>query len=315
MTSWSPTNRLWRRIQESKVAQNTLSMLTAGAVTMMLQGVYFVMIARSLGPEQYGAFIGVTALIAVLAPFSALGVGNVLVRNVSRDKKCFRESWGNAILATAVLGSLLLVLVLASSPFILSAKVPLTLVFLVGLSDLILGGIVSLAGLAFQAVEMLGKTAQVTATLSGIRATAAVAMFVSISRPSAVSWAGLYLASSSVGVAYALFVVSRRLGYPRLAIRRLRSEVVEGFRFSVGVSSMAVYNNIDKSLLVRLGTLNAAGFYGIAYRLVDLAFQPVGALQASAYSRFFQRGSEGITGSFRYAKRLLPLAAAYSVFA
>lgn len=290
-------------------------MLAGGAVTMGLQAAYFVMIARSLGPAQYGAFVGVAALIAALSPFTAVGVGGVLVKKVSRDPACFRESLGNAILTASGLGFIVLILVCSASPLILSAKVPLALVFLVGVSDLILGGLVSLAGLAFQAFEMLGKTAQLTAIQSGLRAAGALVMLVSFSRPSAVSWAMLYLGTSSLAAAYALTVVIRRWGYPRLALARLRSEMVEGFSFSVGASSAAVYNNIDKTLLVRLGTLSAAGFYSIAYRVLDLAFQPVGALQASAFSKFFQHGSEGISHSVRYAKRLLSIGAGYGILA
>jgi O-antigen/teichoic acid export membrane protein len=290
-------------------------MLTGGAITTGLQAAYFVMIARSLGPAQYGAFVGVAALIAALSPFAAIGVGGVLVKNVSRDPACFRESLGNAILTASGLGLIVLILVCSASPMILSAKVPIVLVFLVGVSDLIFGGLVSLAGLAFQAFEMLGKTAQLTAIQSGLRAAGALVMLVSFSRPSAVSWAVLYLATSSLAAAYALTVLFRRWGYPRLAIARLRSEIVEGFSFSIGGSSAALYNNIDKTLLVRLGTLSAAGFYAIAYRVLDLAFQPVGALQASAFSKFFQHGSGGITHSVRYARRLLSVGAGYGIFA
>jgi O-antigen/teichoic acid export membrane protein len=290
-------------------------MLSGGAITMALQAAYFVMIARSLGPAQYGAFVGVAALIAALCPFAALGVGGVLVKNVSRDPASFRESLGNAILTACGLGLIVLIVVCCASPVILSTKVPLIMVFLVGVSDLILGGLVTLAGLAFQAFEMLGKTAQLTAIQSGLRAAGALVMLVAFSRPSAVSWAVLYLGSSSLAAAYALVVVFRRWGYPRLAIARLRSEITESFSFSIGGSSAALYNNIDKTLLVRLGTLSAAGFYSIAYRVLDLAFQPVGALQASAFSKFFQHGSEGITHSVRYARRLLPIGAGYGILA
>ncbi|MGC2173566.1 MAG: oligosaccharide flippase family protein [Candidatus Sulfotelmatobacter sp.] len=305
----------WRAIRASKLARNTFSMLTGGAITTALQAAYFVMIARSLGPGQYGAFIGVAALIAVLSPFSAMGVGTVLVKDVSRDRRCFPESLGNALLTTGALGLILLILVLIASPFILSAKVPVALVCLVGVSDLIFGGLVSLASLAFQALEMLGKTALVRAIQSGIRALAALVMLVWFSHPSAVSWAVLYLGGSIAAAAYALWIVFRRLGYPRLAPARLRSEMVEGLYFSIGVSSTAVYNNMDKPLLVRLGTLDAAGFYGIAYRVVDFAFQPVGALQASAFSKYFQHGSRGITNSVRYARRLLLMGAGYGIVA
>jgi len=282
---------------------------------MALQAAYFVMIARSLGPAQYGAFVAVAALIAAAAPFSAQGVGAVLIKNVSRDRKCFAESLGNAILMISGLSSALLILVFVACPLVLSGKVPLLLVLLVGVSDLIFGGMVNLAGYAFQAVEVLGKTARLAAIQSGMRVVAALVVFVSFPHPSAVFWAALYLGSSCVAAAYALAVVFLHLGYPRLAPARLRTELVEGFNFSVGASSAAIYNNLDKPLLVRLGTLNAAGLYAIAYRVVDLAFQPVAALQASAYSKFFQHGSRGIASSARYGKRLLFIGVGYGIIA
>lgn len=305
----------WRVIKNSKLARNTLSMLSGGAITMALQAAYFVLIARSLGPGQYGAFVGATALIAALSPFSAVGIGGVLVKNVSRNPERFSESLGNAVLTLFGLGLALLVAVFLASPFILSNKVPFLLVFLVGVSDLFFGGIVILAGLAFQAFEMLGQTAQLGAIQSAVRASAALIMLLVSGHPTAVSWAVLYLASTVVAAVYASCVVWKRLGRPRLATNRLRSEIVESFSFSVGASSAAFYNNIDKPLMVRLGSLEAAGIYAIAYRIIDLAFQPVAALQASAFSKFFQHGSGGIAQSVRYAKRLLRIGVGYGVLA
>src|SRR5712692_205442 len=100
------------RLLRSNLARNTASMLFGGGVRLLLQAVYFVLIARSLGPGQYGAFVGAAALIAVLAPFVSFGTGNILVRNVARDRNTFSEAWGNALWLTAVWGSTLLCLVL-----------------------------------------------------------------------------------------------------------------------------------------------------------------------------------------------------------
>jgi O-antigen/teichoic acid export membrane protein len=290
-------------------------MLTGSAITMALQAAYFVIIARALGPGQYGAFVGVAALIAAISPFSVLGVGAVMIKNVSRDRGCYRESFGNAILVTCGLGVILLILLFFASSFILSAKIPKALVLLVGVSDLFFGGMVILAGYAFQAFEMMGQTARLGAIQSGLRAAGALAMLFSFSQSSALSWGVFYLGASSLASAYAFTVVVRRWGYPKLALSRLRSEIVEGVSFSIGASSAAFYNNIDKPLLVRLGPLNAAGFYAIAYRVVDLAFQPVAALQASAFAKFFQHGSGGIVRSVHYARRLLAVGAGYGLLA
>lgn len=312
------TNRLseWKsKLTRSTLFRNTASMLAGGGIRLCLQAMYFVMIARGLGAKEYGAFIGVVALVAILAPFAPLGTGQILIRNVARDRNAFRFSWGNALWMIGVCGSLLLAAVLLLARAVLAAKIPLGLVFLVGLSDLLLAAMVTLVGQAFQAVELLHRTAQVSIALTTARAIAAVVLIVSIKQPTAVSWAVFYCASSGVGAAYAIGLACSKLGRPALALPWLRSDLMEGFYFSITTSSYSISTNIDKTMLVRLATFDAAGIYAAAYRLIDLAFQPVAALSASAYAKFFQHGLDGLPGTTRYAKRLLPSAVGYSVLA
>jgi O-antigen/teichoic acid export membrane protein len=61
----------------------------------------------------------------------------------------------------------------------------------------------------------------------------------------------------------------------------------------------------------RLGSLEATGVYAAAYRLVDMAFLPVGSLLIVTYARFFQHGVQGVRATARYARRLLALGASY----
>ena len=290
-------------------------MMAGSAVRMLLQAVYFILIARSLGPGQYGIFVGAISLIAVLAPFSTWGTGNLLIRNVARRKDSFGDSWGTALFVTCVSGSLLLVVVIAVSHFIFSHRAPLTLILLTGLSDLVLASIVGLASQAYQAFEMLGRTAGVAIVLAGCRAIGALLMVFSISHPNAESWAVLYLISTCISAGYVWFTVCRRLGYPKFSRIISIADVRQGFYFSVGLSSQSVYNNIDKTMLVRLATADAAGIYATAYRIIDLSFQPIAALLYSTYARFFQHGLEGIHGTAKYAKRLLPFAMGYGILA
>lgn len=303
------------RVTRSTLFRNTLAMLVGGGAQLFVQGVYFVLLARALGASQYGAFIGVVALVAILAPFSSLGTGQILVRNVARDRGAFNYSWGNALCMTSVSGSVLIGVVVLLARYALAHKVPLMLVFLVGCSDLLFAAVVGLAGLAFQAVEELHRTAQVAVVLTGARAICAVVLLLSIGHPTALSWGFFYCLSSLVGGVYGVALVCSRLGYPVLSVRRLRSELLEGFYFAISVSAQSVYTSIDKTMLVRLATLGAAGIYGAAFRLVDLAFQPIAALSASAYARFFKHGRHGLRGTTSLAKRLLPFALGYAFLA
>ena len=89
-------------------------------------------------------------------------------------------------------------------------------------------------------------------------------------------------------------------------------ELREGFLFSTSLSAQTIYNDLDKTMLARLATLDAAGIYAAAYRLIDMAFMPVRALLAAAYPSFFRRGNDGIAGSLSLTLELLPKPLMYS---
>ena len=91
----------------SPLARNTLWALGGSGTRLLIQAVYFIIIARCLGPGQYGAFIAATALTAVMSPFVGLGYGSLLIKNVSRDRRLFSEYWGNGLMMTIVSGSVL----------------------------------------------------------------------------------------------------------------------------------------------------------------------------------------------------------------
>ncbi len=61
------------RVGQSSLARNTLWMLVSQGVRLLLQSVYFVIIARALGPEEYGRFVGAAAIVAILSPFASFG--------------------------------------------------------------------------------------------------------------------------------------------------------------------------------------------------------------------------------------------------
>jgi O-antigen/teichoic acid export membrane protein len=116
-------------------------------------------------------------------------------------------------------------------------------------------------------------------------------------------------------VLISLVLVTVKLGWPDFNLHRSGRELREGFYFSVSVSAQTVYNDIDKMMLARLGTLDATGIYGAAYRLVDVSFVPISSLIAAAYPSFFRKGVDGLSATLHYAKRLLGRGMAYAALA
>ena len=77
-------------------------MLIARLVNVFIQAAYFVILARSLGAENYGSFVGVSALASLLFPFVSLGSDDILVKEVSVNRQAFSSYWGNALLILLV---------------------------------------------------------------------------------------------------------------------------------------------------------------------------------------------------------------------
>jgi O-antigen/teichoic acid export membrane protein len=289
-------------------------MLLAQGIAVLAQAIQFFLVGRALGATGFGAYAGVMALVFVLAPFATWGSGMILIMRVSRNRTLFSLYWGNALLTVLVAGGGLLVVCVVLSRFVLP-HVTLTLVVGLALGELIFGRVLDVAGQAFQAFEQLKGTAAVATALNVSRAVAA-ALWVILPLPHSPSvWAVVYLVATAVPAVGAYMVISRRLGRPAPAPRAALGDLRLGGYFAVSLQASNIYNDIDKVMLARLGSLYATGIYTAAYRVITMAFMPMSALIYSLYARFFQEGLTGIRGSTRLAIRMIPLSSVYGLAA
>lgn len=301
--------------KEDSLLQSTLWLLLSNGSRLGLQAAYFIIIARVLGPDQYGAFVGATSFVAILAPFSSLGSGNLLVKAVSRDKSLFREYWGNALFRIFTSGFFFGLVCLLLYPIFLPKEISGSLVVMAIFADLFCLRLLEVSGQAFQAVLQLKKTAQLNVLPHISRLIAAIVLLKFFPKPDVIQWTSLYVIGTTLTAIIAVLWVQRSLGKPKLALWRIKPEMKEGFYFSISLSSQTIYNDIDKAMLTRLATLSDAGVYAAAYRLIDVSFVPVRSLLGAAYSRFFRHGASGMGGALQFAKRLIPLAGGYGIVA
>ncbi len=297
----------------SVLTRNAFWMSVGQGARLVVQALYFTLIARSLGVANYGAFVGVVALVQILYPFGSAGRGNLLVKSVAREPDSFSRMWGAALSTTFVFGAVLIAVVLSLYRFALPPSIPGMLVLLVAASDIVGLNIILISGQAFQAFERLGWTATINVMISAGRLIGALVLFFFHHSPTPLQWGYAYFGSTVVVSSTACWLASKHLGHPILNLPKSWKEIREGFYFSIGMSSQSIYNDIDKTMLARLSTLDATGIYGAAYRLIDVSFTPVTALLSATYPRLFQKGSEGLRSSWSYAKPLLLRAVGYAV--
>lgn len=314
-SSYNPEWKTWMQRDflspKSTLSRNTAWMLLGQGAKLVIQAIYFVLMARNLGAHQYGAFVAVTASASIVSPFVGNGTGFLMIKNVARDHNVFAEYFGNSLLLTLLSGAGFTLAVAVGCLALLAHAIPGIIILQIVISDVLVYPFVQVAAWAFQSLELLGWTAGLTVFASFSRL-AGIAVIVGMHRPTLLAWSVAYLLTSTVCAVVAVACVLWRLGRPRLAISRIKGELREGFYFSTGLSAQTVYNDMDKTMLARLSTLDATGIYAAAYRLIDVAFIPIRSLLAAAYPGFFRSGHHGIASSLAYAKSLLPRALAYS---
>lgn len=295
--------------------RNTLWMLLAQVLGLAMQAAYFLIIARTLGTQQYGVFVGVTALASIVFPFASLGSGDILIKKVSINRAFFKEYWGNALLTVFIFSLILSFLgVIGAQVFFPKIISPL-LIFFVLLSDLLCLTIWDLASKAFIAVHLVKMAAQLKLLLNLNKLIFAFILVAFFQKPTITLWTILYFLSTGFTALVSYLLAHRMLGSPKLAISRIKPEILQGFYFSVSESAATINASMDQAMLVSLSTLKATGIYAAAYRFVDVGIVPLHALLATSYAKFFQEGATGISGSLNFAKRLLPILGTYGVAA
>ena len=299
--------------------KDTSWLLVARLINVLVQAVYFIILARTLGAEHYGSFIGITALASLLFPFISLGSDDVLVKEVSVNRAVFPSYWGNALLILLVNSITVTVFLLLLSGVIFPDNISsITVAFLL-IADLLGLGLQEASNKAMRSVGLVDKAAVliVLNTVGKLLAVLCLIVFIgdlNISTNVDVkAWSMLYFANSiSVGL-LAILAINKMVGKPRLKLSRIRSDIAQGIYFSIGMSASNINNNIDKTMLTSMATLDATGIYGSAYRFINIGDVPMIAMFNASYPKFFQQGALGWKSCLNFASKLLPIILIYGV--
>jgi len=300
------------RLRGSELAKNTAKLGMGQGLRLVIQAVYFVLIARSLGPKQYGAFVAMASLVAVAAPFAGFGSPMVLLKYVSRDRSLLPLYWGNGLLTIAVSGSLLSLAILGATPFFLGREfLPLTI--LVCLSDLFMIRVADLAGFAFAALGRMGESARINVYISLTRLLGIVVISSINHHPTVQEWTFVYFLGAAACFIYALTRTTFAARGIQIRPRQAWKDLPESSLFAVSTSSATIYNDIDKTMVGKLASFTATGIYGAAYRIIDVSLVPVRAMLSAAYPEFFRLGVGGPSATKKYAYRLIRRSAPFGM--
>jgi O-antigen/teichoic acid export membrane protein len=302
-----------QNILGKSLVSNTIWELLAKFFTLSVQAGYFVAVTRSLGAENYGSFLAVSSLAGIAFPFTSIGTGDLLIQNVSRNKKLFPFYWGNALLTVLIASFALTLLLLFLSPIIFHGAINPLAIFMILVADLTGLSIFIISTRAFMAVELFQKSSLLQVLSTANKLIAALILVIFFPKPSLIDWTFLYLSSSVINALISIFVVNKLLAKPLPVIKAIKAEINQGVYFSISESASNINANVDKAMLGSMASLQATGIYGAAYRFIEVATVPIYAVVATCYPKFFQQGVFGIRGCLSLAKKLVPIISIYGI--
>lgn len=287
-------------------------MLLGYASRLIFQLGAFILIARALGPHDFGMFASAQALALLIMPFVELGAYSLVVQDATKQVPLGR-SLGNSLLLSATVLPLGVLICILVSLFLLN--VPLKIVLLVALSEFVSNRLISIFSGINIAYRSLHRTAVLELCLGIARLITAV--IVLIQGLSLSQWLiANFLVGLVAGVSAIYWIMFTYNLRPTFEFRESFSRVKAGFAFSLGTASQYANNELDKLLLSRLGTLGDVGLYTSATRIIGVGYLPLNAYLASIYVRFFELGKEGIKNIVPYvSRRVLPLTVGYGLVA
>ena len=267
----------------------------AQVLTSLMAFVLFIYLARILGEADFGKYSFSISLTTLLATLTDLGVNQLLVREIARDKDLSENYINNAIILTMPLGVITLTIVPLISWLLSLSKEMTILLYLFGFYNVLLtisGTYLSL----FQAWERMEYVAIFQIIERSVTVTLGLAVLFMGYGVFAVAL--VYVAAGVLDILIAASISFKRFVRPSFKFDpalqwRL---LVEGLPFGLNSLFAMFFFKIDTVLLGILRDDVAVGIYNAAYNpLLNLSMIIAGMVSSAVYpvmSRQFTNGGD-----------------------
>jgi O-antigen/teichoic acid export membrane protein len=306
-----------------RIAFGTFARSGGEAVGKIASLVFFVVIARELGEEQFGDFVFGMSLSTVLLIVAGLGMQEMIGREVAKDPRRADELvWNVIVLKGLMMVALLLVItgLVALQGRSLESAAAIVIVS-VGI------GFEYQAGTLYSVFDGRERQQYVATTLIVNRtSTALLGVAAALAGASLVTIAIIFTAGSALGVVTAYWLMQRFVLQPA---RRIEPHAWGALiRASLPLGILTLLGTVSfRTSVVMLGLLSAGsadvGEYGAAYRLVEASLFIASAFNAASLAWFSRQNGDGpvsIARGFEMATKtvltlMLPIGLGLAVFA
>ena len=307
-------SRVIARLPRGPIARATVRTSAVLGLRLLAQAGTLLIVARLLGPRQFGAFAGIAALAVMLGTLSTFGTHLVLLREVSRAPERRAAVLPFALSTTLLCGLLLLGLyLLVTLALLREAGVAAGVLLAIGSAELLLQPLLNLPAVEHQGHGRIATSQLLLALPMGLRLAAALAVWWLHPVDPLHAYALGYLLASAVALAVAVATLREVWPAPRDWRLPQLADLRDAAGYAVLNLTAAGPAELDKTLALKLLPLAAAGVYAAGARVIGALTLPVIALMLSALPRLFRETETGPARSGRLLRGLFAAALAYSL--
>jgi O-antigen/teichoic acid export membrane protein len=284
------------------------------AAASIAQLATFAILARALGPAEFGLFVQIAAITAIAVQVCGLGASDCLLRRVSREPASYPILLGHNLVLIGLSGAVLVAcgvaMMLSWAPFSSHADVDVGTIALLFFTNVVLVRVIVLVEtvfLSFGRYRSANRSVVGFALARTATATLACIVFGTSSLSEWAIWqAGAHLLYALMGAVWL-----RPLGRPRLTI--LREELRPGALFSSQFVVRAIRANVDLFVIGLFAPIQTVGSYGVARRIMDSSYLSIDAFNRLIYPRFARASRDGLHFALPAAKYALVAALALGI--
>jgi PST family polysaccharide transporter len=264
-----------------KIIGNT-GWLFADKVFRMGVGVFvWVWVARYLGPDDFGIFNYAIAFVALLTPISTLGLDNLVIREVVKNKNARYEILGSAFAMRFVGGLLTFLLAFGLISIVRPGQTVIVwIVVIIGAGTIFQS--FDIIDLWFQS-EVKSKFTVIAKNIAFTISAVVKVVLIQIQAP-LISFAGISLCEiiiGSIGLLYFYLKENNKLSMWKISKLRIRELLRESIPLLISNSAILLYMKVDILILGQMKNETAVGYYSAATKISE-AFYFVAVIIASS---------------------------------
>jgi len=275
-------------IPASVLVRNTMLATGWQGIRVAMQAIWVVLLARAIGPGDYGSFAGMAGLAAAMGSLTGLGFGMLMMQDASRDRGHFSTAWTRAFRMTLFSGLALWAIYMVVAPLLFRAHMSLWSYAAIGLPELICFPVTIVAAYAFQLHERMGWAGALFTLITIGNLIAVTAFLLATPSKMLTFYLPFHAAGSILAAGCAVALVIRLLAPCAAAFSLTRRDMREGLGFSLMRIADTGMTSLDKTLVLLLAGPQVAGIYSSAYRLVAVLAMPATSLGMAALPRLFR---------------------------